>query len=231
MNNIHMITLGAAVAIALGSATAQARYDEHDAQRDCEDKLSQDSRFEGWRGVQVDRNGSQNYTVTGKVRMQGERDPSFVCRIRHKEVVSWHINSRHGHNNDHDGSDAGTAAAVGAGVLGLAILAAASSDSDNSDNNRSHYQSRDNYQSGNGSAFSDMHYLKKECKHNIRHHLRQDHGQIEYLDLNQVHLSGRRLRGDGEVGFRNGYDRRRHLSLTCEFDRNGRIYDGTYHYN
>jgi len=230
VNSKHIITLSAAVALTLGAATAQARYDERDAKRDCEDKLSQDSRYEGWRGVQVERNGNHNFTISGKVRMQGESDPRFTCRIRHKEVVSWHINSRH-HGNDHDDNSAGTAAAIGAGVLGLAILAAATSDNDdNNGNDSNHLTSRNNYQSGNGNAFEDKRYLRQECKRNIRQHLNRDQGRVERLSLNHVHLSGRHLRGDAEVQFRDDYGHGRSLSFNCGFDRNGRIYDGTYHY-
>jgi len=234
----RIITLSAAVALTLGAATAQARYDERDAKRDCEDKLSQDSRYEGWRSVQVDRNGNHNFTITGKVRMQGETDPRFTCRIRHKEVVSWHIDSRH-HGNDHDGNGSGAgAAAIGAGVLGLAILAATTSGDDNnnepvdlSEADRGRYNtSRNNYQSGNGYAFEDKQYLRQECKRNIRHHLNSDHGRVKRLSLSHVHLSGRSLRGDGDVLFRDDYGRERSLSFTCDFDRNGRIYDGSYHY-
>jgi len=220
--------IGAALCISLATSSAYARYDEHDAKRDCERKVEQDSRYDGLRNIEVDDQGHDSYRVTGKVRMQGN-DASFNCRIRHREVVSWNVRGGHHGNNHHNNNDddTSTAVAVGAGVLAVAAIAALAASSDD-DNDRDHNTARNQHLSGNDNPFEDTQFLRKECKHEIRRHLRQDHGKVDHLRLSQVHLSGRTLRGDGEVQF--DYGRARDLSFSCDFDRRGRIHDGRYHY-
>ena len=217
MNRNSLIAVGTAFCLSMTAAPAFANYDEHDAERDCERKISSDRRYKGLNNVKISSQGNHSYNVTGKVAMDG-KDQEFNCRIRHKEVVSWHIDS------DHNGS---SAVAIGAGVLAVAAIAALASSSDDGD--RHHQQSRDRYRDSDDDAFEDMSFLKKECKHEIRRHLQRDHGKVERLRFNGVHLNGRTLRGDGEVQFDRGRDR--DLSFTCEFDRRGRIHDGYYHYH
>ena len=219
MQHSTLLCLGAALTIALAAPSAHARYDEHDAQRDCENKLSHDNRYKGLRNVNVHEQGHNSYRVTGKVRMDGN-DRDFSCRIRHREVVNWHVegsysNGNYGGSDDNDGN---SAAMVGAGVLAIAALAASSSDNDD---DRNHSESRNRYRTGDEDAFGDMRYLKKECKHELRRHLHQDHGKVDSLRLESTHLNGRELTGDGQVQFE--YGRGRSLSFTCEFDRRGHI--------
>jgi len=223
MNRSSLIAIGTAVCLSMAAVPAYAKYDENDAKRDCESKISSDRRYKGLRNVHVNSQGNHSYKVTGKVQMDG-KDGDFNCRIRHKEVVSWHIDS----DSDSD-SSGNTTAAIGAGVLAVAAIAALAASSDDNDDDRDHNNSRDRYRSGDDDAFEDMHYLKKECRQEIRRHLHQDHGAIDSMHFNNVHLNGRTLRGDGEVQFRRG--RERDLSFTCEFDPRGRIHDGYYQYN
>jgi len=216
MKNLSLFAVGSAFCLSMAVAPVHANYDEHDAERDCERKISSDRRYKGLDNVHVNSQGNHSYNVRGKVRMDG-KDQEFTCRIRHKEVASWHVDS------DHNGN---SAVAIGAGVLAVAAIAALASSSDDGD--RHHQQSRDRYRDSDEDAFEDMSYLKKECKHEIRQHLHQDHGAVDRLRFNGVHLNGRTLRGDGAVQFKHGGDR--DLSFTCEFDRRGRIHDGYYHY-
>ena len=229
MKHPILIGLGTLLSIALAASPAHARYDEHDAQRDCEGKVLHDDRYKGLRNVKVSDQGHHSYNVTGKVRMDGN-DHHFFCRIRHREIVSWHVEGSYsnGKYGNSGGGDGNSAAMAGAGVLAVMAIAALAASSSNDDDDRDHNESRNRYQSGDDDAFSDMRYLKKECKHEVRRHLHQDHGRVERLRFNHVHLDGHRLRGDGEVGFEHGRDRS--LSFTCEFDRRGRIHDGDYHY-
>jgi hypothetical protein len=213
-----LIGLTTALCLSFAAPAAYANYDQHDAKRDCERKISHDRRYKGLQNVKVDDRGNHNFRITGKVRMDG-KDADFNCRIRHREVVSWNI------EDDGDG-DGNTAVAVGAGVLAVAAIAALAAGSDDHDDD--HSRSRNDYQSGDDNAFDDMRYLKRECRREILRHLREDHGKVRQLKMSDVHLRNRELRGDGRVSFDRGGDH--DLSFSCDFDRRGRVHDGHYHY-
>jgi hypothetical protein len=138
-------------------------------------------------------------------------------------VVSVRLRDK---SDDHDegGFSAGTAAAVSAGVIGLAALAALAASADDD-----HAEQRTRYQSAHDADhLADRAYLEKECEANLVSHIQHDHGSVERLRLGHAYLDGRDLRGQGEVRFRSGGDRR--LEFSCALDRQGRIHDGSYRY-
>ena len=216
MNRFSLLAIGGVVCLSLGTAPVYARYDEHDARRDCERKISTDRRYKGLRNVHVDSRGNHSYNVSGKVRMKG-KDQTFSCRVRHKKVVSWRI------DEDYHGRGA---VAIGAGVSTAAAIAAMAGGGDDGDNR--HQDSWRRYRQGDEDVFEDRYYLRQACKNEVRYHLGEDHGAVERLRFSGVHLNGRTLRGDGEAWFRQGGDR--DLAFTCKFDHRGRIYDSYYHY-
>ena len=215
------ILLSAILAI---PATTYADYDESDAKDDCISTIKSDDRYSHFDDMRVQDNDHHSFTVTGKVNSKRDnRKHSFNCQVRHREVTSWHVNPNKTVSTHDGGSN--TAAAVGAGLLGIAIIASMSSHDDDKD----HDGKRDSYSSGTGgNPFDDMHYLKKECKRELRSHLDHDHGKVRILQFTHVDLYHRKLHGDGRVAFKSGG--KRELSFNCEFDRSGRIHDGHYHY-
>lgn len=229
MASTRILTAGCLATLAcVSTSVALAGYDEIDAQRDCERRMSADRRYAGTRDVNVRVDGSNSYTLTGVLRMEG-RNGTFRCKVRHKEVVSWHIYGPGDYDRDNDDDDDKTAAiAVGAGVLAVAAIAAlAAADDDDDDEDFREAQGR--YASGQADPFDDIRYLKKQCRKELKRHLNDQHQRVERLNLQHVRLVGRELRGDGDVMFDRGYDR--HLSFECEFDRAGRIHDGHYHFH
>jgi hypothetical protein len=74
----------------LAVPSADARYDEHDAKRDCERSLSREHDFRGMRNVEVRRDGKRSYRVEGRLRRKGN-DQDFYCRIRNKKVVDVYV--------------------------------------------------------------------------------------------------------------------------------------------
>jgi hypothetical protein len=215
------------LAVALASATAStpslAHYDERDANRDCERAIVDAYGHQEFYGEQWRETGSDSYELWGMVRVSHGHDQAFSCRISHREVVSARLRPKSGDDDD-GGFSAGTAAAVGVGVIGLAALAALAASADDD-----HAEQRTRYQSAHDAdPLADRAYLEKECEANLVSHIQHDHGSVERLRLVHAHLDGRDLRGQGEVRFRSGGDRR--LEFTCAFDRQGRIHDGSYRY-
>lgn len=214
------------LAVMIGSLIAPQSvlaYGEFNARLDCISKVTGwGSGYSNPRDVRVDEKGHNSYKVTGKVEGRHDREHRFVCRIEHKEVVSWNVGSGSG---DSDKSD--KALAIGAGIVGLAAVAAIAANA-NKDNDRDHYENRNLYNSGRSNAFDNMNYLQNECKRMVRHHLDQDHGRVDNIEFKTADLEGRNLTGRGKVFFEN--ERRRKIDYRCSFDRAGNIYDGSYEY-
>lgn len=198
--------------------TADARYDEKDAVRDCERKISSDRRVDDFYAIKVHDERHHSFHVEGKAAMRNAKDPFFSCQVIHKEVVSWRIERRSRDNG---------IPLTGAGLLGAAIAPVIASRARASD---AHQDSRERYASGHGSAFDDQRYLEEECRRAVIGHLEYGHAEVETLDLGRYHFNGRRLHGDGTLKFRHGDRPGRQLTFTCAFDRRGRIIDGDYHY-
>ena len=78
----------------LAAPSADARYDEHDAKRDCERVISREHDYRGARNVRVRRDGKHSYRVEGRLRRKGN-DRDFYCRIRNKEVVDVYVEGDH----------------------------------------------------------------------------------------------------------------------------------------
>jgi hypothetical protein len=92
-----------------------------------------------------------------------------------------------------------------------------------------HAEQRTRYQSAHDAdPLADRDYLEKECGAHLVSHLQHDHGSVEQLRLSHAYLDRRDLRGQGDVWFRSGGQRR--LEFSCEFDRRGRLHDGSYRY-
>ncbi len=228
--------LGVVCTILLAVTSASA-YNQNSAKNACINKVTQygSGQYHGATNVHVSDKGHHSYNVTGNVRSSRDNQSHhFTCNIRHKEVVNWKVNSSQSHNNN-------TAAAIGVGVLALALAAAVHNKhkkkkkhQKNNQQHISHYQQKshqndryNNYDSG-GNPFSDMKYLKRQCRQNIRHHLNRDHGNVRRIKFDSTHLHQRKLTGTGYVVFERGGER--DLNYNCEFDRRGNIYDGYYRY-
>ncbi len=206
-----------AIVVASIALTSSAyAYNKDNAVTACIDRVTEHNtgKYHTPKHVRVSDKGHHSYVVTGDVA--SDRDGArhtFSCSIRHKELVNYHVNEP----NSADGSHKNTAAAIGAGILALAVIAAA-----NKDRHEGH---------GKGaSPFSDMKYLKRQCKQNILHQIQADHPRrhIHKVKLHNVHLNHRTLKGAGEVIWRNRNVR--DLSFSCDFDRRGKVYDGYYHF-
>ena len=200
---------------------AFARYDERDAQRACEREVSRSYGYNDFRDTQVSPKGSHEYRVTSEIRIHGAKNKRYVCKIKHDEVVNVKVldADQHSGSSDHDGA---VAAAVGIGVLGLALAAAAASGGNTSSGES--YQ----WQDTGGSPFDDYDQLKYACSHELERHLNADHGRVDRVSIRSAHLDGRDLKGDAHVAWRSGDEA--DLRYDCSFDRQGRVYDGTYHY-
>jgi len=197
--------------------TSLHAYNKNSAKHACINKVTEygSSQYHGASSVYVKDKGHHSFDVSGNVKSSRDnKSHHFTCQIRHKEVVNWHVKSSKAHTNN-------TAAAVGVGILALAVAAAV-----NNHNKHKHDRYKD-HDSG-GSAFSDIKYLKHQCRKNIRHHLNRDHGNIHRISFDSAHLHHRKLTGTGYVEFKRGGER--DLSYSCNFDRRGHIYDGYYRY-
>lgn len=212
----------ASLAVPTGPRPVLAHYDERDAGRDCERAIVDAYGYQEFYGERADETGSDSYDFSGMVRGRGP-DQAFSCKIRHREVVSYKLREK-AHDKDDGSFNAGTAAAVGAGVLGLAVLAAVAGSSDDD-----HARKQSAYQSDRDSdPMVDRDYVEEECRSNLLGHLQHDHGSVDRLHLAHAYLDGRDLRGEGDVEFRFGGSRE--IEFICAFDRQGRIYDGSYRY-
>ncbi len=204
------------LAVILATTSAHA-YNKQDAKRACLNKITQHghSQYHNAKDIHIEDKGHRSYKVKGKVNSRRDKHAHrFTCNIRHREVVNWNVGpAERSHKN--------SAAAVGAGILALAVVAAAA-------NYDKHHNNRHENHATGGSAFDDMKYLKRQCRQNIRHHLKRDHGRVSKVRFDSAHLNHRKLRGTGYVVFERGGER--DLSYTCEFDRRGKIYDGRYNY-
>lgn len=90
MNNQVFAGIAALCASMVLVPSANARYDDHDAKRDCERAISRDRGYRGARNVEVRRDGKHSYRVEGRLRMKGD-DRDFYCRIRDKRVVDLYV--------------------------------------------------------------------------------------------------------------------------------------------
>ena len=222
---------GVVLALLLSTTSAHA-YNQNSAKNACINKVTQygSGQYYNASNVRVSDKGHHSYNVTGNVRSSRDNQSHhFTCNVRHKEVVNWKVNSSKSHNNN-------TAAAIGVGVLAIALAAAVHNkhkkkkkhQKNNQHQEKSHQNDRYNDYDSGGNPFSDMRYLKRQCRQNIRHHLKRDHGQVRKIGFDSAHLDRRELRGTGYVIFERGGERE--LSYNCEFDRRGNIYDGYYRY-
>ena len=203
--------IGLALAIMMTVTTAQA-YDKSDAQDACVFAIANEGRYAFASNLHTVDKGYHSYKITGTVEAQSNHSKHrFTCDIRHKELVNWRVD-RHAKS-----SDKNAAIAAGAGILALAVIAAAANDEKHKDHDKG------------ASPFDDMKYLKKQCKQNIRHHINRDDQPIKRILLDTVHLHNRTLVGEGGVLFKRGGGS--DISYRCEFDRQGRIYDGHYRFH
>ena len=101
MNNQIIVGIVVLVACLMVVPSADARYDEHDAKRDCERAISRDRGYRGARNVEVRRDGKHSYRVEGRLRMKGD-DRDFYCRIRNKRVVDLYVEGDRDRYRDHD---------------------------------------------------------------------------------------------------------------------------------
>jgi Tfp pilus assembly protein PilV len=216
---------------------AHANYTERDARRSCEVYIGSNYGLWNTDDVSVETKGNHDYKVRGRVKTNNGNHRKFVCKIRHKEVVSAKIdgerrgNDKHDNNHHHNDDSNATAAAIGVGVLGLALAAAAMSN-DDSDKNHNQSQNHENqphrWQDNGGDPFDDRDQLRKACKHELNRHLKAEHGDVDRIEMQNSHLDGRDLMGDAEVHWRHGG--RAELHYTCNFDRQGNVHDGRYRY-
>lgn len=199
------------VAAAILMTTSLHAYNEFNALRDCDTKLLQSGEYGQISNQKAINRGHNSYTVTGKVKSRHNKSThGFTCNIRHKEIISWNVgHDKHHKNSSHRSST------MGVGTLG--VYRHTSSRKDNYNNHAS-----------GGSPFDDMKYIKRQCKRNIRHHIKRDHGSVEKVRFESAYLHNRKLTGRGYVIFRDGSDI--DLNYHCEFDRRGEIYDGHYGY-
>lgn len=196
-------------------------YNEMNAKGDCIHAIERGGEYHKTSNKHAKSKGHKSYKVTGNIRSR--RDSSihkFSCNIKHGRVVNWHVS-----NHASGGSHNNNAASVGAGILAIAAMAAIANSADkHATHNTSHYN---DYDTG-GSAFDDMHYLKKQCRQNLRHHISRAHGRVSKLKLDTAHLHRKSLNGRGYVIFTDGYER--DLDYNCVFDYRGQIRDGHYQF-
>ena len=194
------------------SSSAYA-YNQNNAKHACLNKVTEHGtgQYHGAQNVHISDKGHHSYVVTGNVASHRDKHRhNFTCNIRHKELVNYNVS--HGGS-----SNKNAAAAIGVGILALAVAAAV-----NNDKHQGHNQG--------ASPFSDMKYLKRQCKKELRHQIHADHPRrnISKVKFDTAHLNNRKLKGTGYVVFKNGNER--DLTYSCNFDRRGHIYDGYYHY-
>lgn len=210
MKNIKLKKPGMVLAAMMLVTSAHA-YNKESALTDCAAAVMNHghSNYYSMHDTKVADKGYNNYNVTGKLLSKTDKNTHpFKCKIRNREVINWHV------QNAHKGSDTDKAVAIGAGILAVAAIAAAA----NKDTHKDHDKG--------ASVFSDMPYLKRQCRKNIRHHIRVENEPVKKVRLDTARLHNRTLRGIGGVLFKRGGGS--DISYSCKFDRNGRIYDGHY---
>lgn len=213
----------AATALALlPMAQALARYDDRDAQRTCEREIRRHYGYNDIRNSTAQHEGQSRYTVRGEIVVHGGKDQRYICKISHEEVTGLKLLDLDKHNGSSD-HDKNTAAAVGVGVLGLALLAAAASDKSQPEDAPYQWQDRTD-----GRPFDDYEQLKQACAHELRRHLKAEHGPVDRMAIQTAVLHDRQLSGNAHIAWRDGNDA--DLKYDCAFDRSARIYDGKYHY-
>ena len=199
------------------SATATEYY-KIDAQDGCAMSII-GSGYKKMKDLKTVDKGHGKFRVTGSVKSPDDGiRRNFVCNYRYNKVANWSMlepgktthNRPANHSNGH--SDQNKNVAIGAGILAIAAIAAAA----NNDKSKAH--------AAGGNPFDDRRYLKRECRHNIKHHIEM----AKKVKLTSAHLQNRRLSGEGFVIFDDGYERS--LTYSCDFDRRGRIHDGNYHF-
>jgi len=220
MNYKKLRTAG--LVLALIMTTSAYAYNEANAKGDCLHAIERGGQYHKSSNKHAVSKGHKSYKVTGNVRSRHNNSThSFSCNIRHGKVANWHVNKGHqGNSGSHNNS-----AAIGAGILAIAAIAvAANQDKHSTHTNNNRYN---DYDTG-GSAFNDMHYLKKQCRQNLRHHIERAHGRVSKLKLDTAHLHRKSLNGRGYVTFKGGDER--DLNYNCVFDYRGHIRDGHYQF-
>ena len=215
----QLISAGMAAALLLAASGVQANPDN--AKNLCKQTIKQAEapHYSHFHGVAANKVANGQFSVNGKVKDDRDgKDHDFNCEVRHGEVNSWYVMPATGSGKEP------TAAEVGAGLLALAVVAAVAANIDDDD----HQQRKSSHSSGETNPFDDMHYLKKECKHEIRRHLRHDHGKIDSLEIKTADLDGRKLSGRAKVRFKDSEHHK--MDYACHFNRSGEIHDGSYHY-
>jgi hypothetical protein len=194
--------------------TSAYAYNKDNAKHACINKVTEygSGKYHGTSNIHVTDQGHHSYSVTGNVRSHRDKNTHhFSCSIRHKELVNYHV-------SEGSSSNKNSAADIGVGILALAVVAAAAN---------KHNDKHKGHDSG-ASPFGDMHYLKRQCKQNIRHQISRDRRPVSKIKIDEAHLHNRKLKGTGYVIFKNGHER--DLTYSCNFDRRGNIYDGYYHF-
>lgn len=195
------------------SATATQAY-KIDAQDACAMQLISNG-YQKMQDLKTVDKGHGKFKVTGSVKSRDDgKRHNFVCNYRYNRVANWSlVDTRRGTQNRPTGhSNHDKNVAIGAGILAIAAIAAAA----NNDKDKAH--------AAGGNPFNDRRYLKRECRHNLKHHIEM----AKKVKLTSAHLQNRRLSGEGFVTFDDGYERS--LTYSCDFDRRGRIHDGNYHF-
>ena len=218
--NYKKLKMTGLVLAAMMTTSAYA-YNEMNAKGDCLHAVERGGKYHKSSNKHAKSKGHKSYKVTGNVRSRRDNSThSFSCNIKHGKVVNWHVNKGYqGNSGSHN-----SAASVGAGILAIAAIAAIAN---NADKHATHNNRYNDYDTG-GSAFDDIHYLKKQCRQNLRHHINRAHGRVSKLKFDTTHLHRRSLSGRGYVIFERGDER--DLDYNCEFDYRGHIRDGHYNF-
>jgi uncharacterized protein YgiM (DUF1202 family) len=206
------------MALSLGISGVASASNADTAKHLCKQKLRGMSHYSHFHGVQANRVSRGNFKVSGKVKDDRDaKDHNFNCNVRHGELTSWYVTPPA--SGDHHAN----AKEIGAGLLAVALIAAVAHEADKHQTDK-----QQDYDKGKSNPFRDMDHLKKSCRHEIRKHLRHDHGPVESIRLRTADLDGRNLSGKGRVKFKDATHHQ--MTYTCMFDRRGRIHDGHYHY-
>lgn len=221
MNYIKSRTTGLLLVVMM--TTSAYAYNETNAKGDCLHVIERGGKYHKSSNKHAKSQGHGSYHVTGNITSRKDYSVHhFTCNVRHGKVVNWHVNNAHKSNSSNNNS----AASVGAGILAIAAMAAIANSNDKGATHRNNNRYND-YDTG-GSAFDDIHYLKKQCRQNLRHHINRAHGRVSKLKLDTAHLHRQSLNGRGFVVFENGGDR--DLDYNCVFDHRGHIRDGHYQF-
>ncbi len=204
-------------ALCFALPTAAQAYSQRDAIRDCERHLQRSYHYRPRQvhDVSVRHEARGSFEIHGKINLENASDPTFVCVIHHREVVSLRVDNARA-----------AAEAIGKGILG-AVLGGIASSLERAAEEGERGQ-RHPAHAGPDSPFQDEAYLRNACQHELRRHLHVGHRPVQDIAIRNAHLHHRTLDGDGVVVWRNGARQRIHF--TCEFDRRGGIHDGRYSY-